>query len=192
MWALRPALWRWGVLSHAIASLVTLSYKCKHPHKCSYTCTHIHTQETTDSHSASNTWQTSCPLLRHPQMCTHRHFLMDKGRQGCLHSNIFEKYTYLFLSCYEGAQKQPQPQPMASPTLCTPAFQAFTRIALRQEFRGKSFSLNLNLLQEEHNCNVKAGEACALFTHVCTHICMHLQTFKRSHSLAPSNNLFCT
>lgn len=111
-------------------------------------------------------------------------FPSGQGQTRDLHSNISERYKYLFLSRH-------QPQPMASPTFCTPTFQSF--IALRQEFRVKSFSLNPNLLHVEHYCNVKAGEVCA-FSHLCAHTYnapSNIQII--TNNLAPPpNNLFCT
>ena len=41
------------------------------PHNCFYTCTHECTQESTDTYRAPTPCKTSCPPLRHPQICPH-------------------------------------------------------------------------------------------------------------------------
>lgn len=154
-------------ITHTIASLVTLIYKCKHPTQVSL---HLYTHSYSREHRLPQCFKHVENLLsstQTPQIRTHRRFLMDKGRQGCLHCNVSERYKYLFLSRHQGTHKQPNPANGISLPLY-PAFQSFTSIALRKAFRVKSFSLNPNLLHEEHNCNVKAGEVCA-FTHRCAH-----------------------
>lgn len=137
-------------ITHTIISSVTLIYKCKHLTQVSlHLYIYIHTQESTDSHSASNTCKTSCPLLRHPQICTHiptggeittyrqkqpphlhrhriqvvtvsvmhthRHFLVDKGRQGiCTATSLKDTNTCSFPGTNPSQWRLPPSVPLHS------------------------------------------------------------------------------
>lgn len=79
MWALRPALWRWGVLSHAIASLVTLSYKCKHP---TQVFLHVYTHSYSRDHRLPQCFKHMANLLSSPQTPTDVHTQALPNGQG--------------------------------------------------------------------------------------------------------------